>query len=105
MPHGWPGGGAWAQLELTDTLCNEVIFHNIAVLLLCVLMMYVFRDYLGHLLSNAIYINLLKQIKFWPQNMINNNQITLLLYSCDGIKSHCSGSDINLISITYQFCQ
>ena len=37
-----------------STLCNEVIFHNIAVLLLCVLMMYVFRDYLGHLLSNAI---------------------------------------------------
>ena len=43
--------------------------------------------------ESSIYINLLKNFEFRSQNVINNDQITSLLYFCDDIKSHHSGGD------------
>ena len=39
-----------------------------------------------------MWTNLLKKIEFWSPN-INNDQITLLLYCCDDLNSHCSEGD------------
>ena len=43
--------------------------------------------------QSSIYINLLEQFEFWFQNMINNDQSTLLLNCCEDVKSHRSGGD------------
>ena len=42
--------------------------------------------------QSSIYVNLLKWFEFWSQNMINNDQSTLL-YCCEDVKSHRSGGD------------
>ena len=50
----------------------------------------------------SIHMNLLflKQFElFLSENMINNDQITLLLYCCNGIKSHRSEVDTVPLSL------
>ena len=36
-------------------------------------------------------------MNFGPKKIASNDQITLLLYCCDGVKSHRSGSDAVLL--------